>query len=283
MSHFPLSIAKKLLQLSNGDSLPSSSINPSWLKLLEAEEVIERIRQGRTRSTLMLTSVEDLDDFLFNRFGIRDLGDYVAAMAAADLSGKRAHDIAGDTKLRTSRTFKGFLVNVIRPVEALLNGKPISLIPREGSFTFIYDFENFILPDEVVVVGIENPENFRYVNQHGNKFSDSSVFVSRYPYSQDLRTWLDRIPNEYIHFGDIDLAGIAIFEQEYKPLLKDRARFFIPKNVEVLLSKNGSRNLYNQQYQQYRNLQSETPELQELIQIIHKKKKGLEQEGLISG
>lgn len=283
MTKLPLSIARKLLQLSKGEVLPSSSLSTQWLALLETEEVVKRIRKGRTRATLALTSVEHLNAFLLNRFAIHDLQAYVDAMAGADLSGQKAQEVAGDTKLRTRRTFKGFLIHTLRPVEAGLNGAPFTLLPRDGSFSFIYDFEHFRLPANVLVVGIENPENFRYIEKQGQLFPEDCVFVSRYPYSADLLAWLQSIPNHYLHFGDIDLAGIAIFEQEYKASLHARARFFIPENIDKLLSEKGSRTLYNQQYQRYRNLRSETPELQELIRLIHQLKKGLEQEGIMVG
>ena len=52
--------------------------------------------------------------------------------------------------------------------------------------------------------------------RHQREFFESEIgsqrllFVSRYPQSTDLRSWLQNIPNRYIHFGDFDLAGIHI-------------------------------------------------------------------------
>jgi len=281
MPHIPRSVTKKLLLLSEGEAVPASSINASWLKLLEAEEIVKKIRQGRTRAQVMLTSVEHLDDFLYNRFGIRDLEAYAAAMATADLSGKGAHDIAGDTKLRTRRTFQGFLINSLNPVEATLNGVDIVIAPTPGIFSFIYDFETFRLPANVTVVGIENPENFRHLDKQAHLFSGQNLFVSRYPHSPDLHKWLQSIPNSYLHFGDFDLAGIAIFENEFKSKLGSKADFFVPPGIEKLLRTRGSRELYNRQFDKFRNLRSDRPEIQELIQLIHTHKRGLEQEAFI--
>ena len=44
------------------------------------------------------------------------------------------------------------------------------------------------------------------------------LLVSRYPQSKDLVTWLHTVPNHYVHFGDIDLAGIHIYLTD--PLVK---------------------------------------------------------------
>ena len=40
----------------------------------------------------------------------------------------------------------------------------------EGSFVFIADYENFEIPQNVIVIGIENMENFRYIRQQKNLF-----------------------------------------------------------------------------------------------------------------
>ncbi len=283
MSKLPLSLAKKLLSLSRGDTLPQSSINNNWLARLLQEEVVKLIRSGRTRAQVSIASLQRLESFLHNHFQISDLQAYINALQSESLSGQEAQEVAGDTKLRKNRTHKGFLVNSVEPIEAQLNGRSITIAQAEGSFMFIHDFESFHLPKDVTVVGIENPENFRHIKKQAHLFSPQSIFVSRYPFSSDLRSWLKTISNSYLHFGDIDLAGVAIFEREFKAVIGSKATFYIPPEVELLLTKHGSRKLYNQQYQKYRNLKSFDPGVQKLIAIIHKAKKGLEQEALISG
>ena len=283
MSKLPLSQAKKLLSLSKGDTLPQSSINNKWLARLQQEEVVKLIRSGRTRAKVSIASLQALESFLQNHYQISNLQGYISALQSESLSGQEAQEIAGNTKLRKNRTHQGFLVNSISPVQAQLNGKSFTVASAEGSYVFIHDFESFHLPEKVTVVGIENPENFRQVAKQGHLFPEQSLFVSRYPFSSDLKKWLQSIPNPYVHFGDIDLAGIAIYEQEFKPAIGSRASFYIPAEVAQLLEIRGSRKLYNHQSQKYRNLESSDPSVQKLIAIIHKAKKGLEQEALISG
>lgn len=274
----PVSIAKKLLALSRGETLPQSNFNGRWLNLLQEEEVVKLIRSGRTRARVSITSPQALESFLQNHYSIDNLQAYVEALQSESLSGQEAQELAGDTKLRKNRTHKGFLVNSVKPIEARLNGRSLTIAPPEGSSVFVQDFESFQLPEDVTVVGIENPENFRQVAKQGHLFPEQSLFVSRYPFSSDLKKWLGSIPNPYVHFGDIDLAGIAIYEWEFKPVIGLRASFYIPPNVGQLINTKGSRELYNQQYLKYRYLESSDPDLQKLIGMIHQAKKGLEQE-----
>ncbi|MCA6071324.1 MAG: hypothetical protein LE168_02900 [Endomicrobium sp.] len=64
------------------------------------------------------------------------------------------------------------------------------------------------------------------------------LFVSRYPQNQskDLIKWLQSIPNNYLHFGDFDFAGIGIYLNEYKKYLTDKAMFLIPENIEKFIA-----------------------------------------------
>lgn len=91
---------------------------------------------------------------------------------------------------------------------------------------------------------------------------------------------LQTIPNPYLHFGDFDFAGIDIYLNEYKRFLGTRATFFVPENLESLLSRFGSKRLYDTQRVNNEEKIDETPLLQ-LIKLMHKFKKGLAQESLI--
>ena len=110
----------------------------------------------------------------------------------------------------------------------------LTIQPREGTFTFIYDFETFFPPDNITIVGIENPENFRHIQKQKKFFEDiQPLFVSRYPQNKDLIKWLQTIPNSYLHFGDFDFAGLNIYINEFKKHLHDKATFYLPPDIEV--------------------------------------------------
>ncbi len=203
------------------------------------------------------------------------------------------HEMAsynGNSKIRKKRTFNGFLVNSYTPIYAILNERPYMVNPTEGTFAFVYDWRSFSIPEDVVVVGIENCENYERIRTQRTLFEDvmekvtgnrSSpiLFVSRYPQensSTDLRNWLVGIPNKYIHYGDFDLKGIHIFHTEFYKYLGNKSSFLIPDNIETYIKK-GIRERYDDQYE-YRNITSPIPEVQALINMINKYKHCYDQE-----
>lgn len=158
----------------------------------------------------------------------------------------------------------------------MLNNCPLEIRPPEGSYTFIYDYENFSIPEDVLVMGIENSENFRRIRQQQWLFDRmypgrSILFVSRYPQneSHDLVKWLADIQNEYVHFGDLDLAGIRIFLTEFHRYLGRRSSFLIPPDYDTRIS-NGSRERYDAQLPYAKQLTTDDPNLKQLIDCIHK-------------
>ena len=128
-------------------------------------------------------------------------------------------------------------------------------------------------------------ENFRLIRRQQSLFASALagkrlLFVSRYPQSSDLRTWLQTIPNQYVHFGDFDLAGIHIFLTEFQKHLGTRASFLIPQDIEQRI-KHGSAERYNDQYPKFCHLTSNIPPLQQLIDMLHKYHRCYDQEGYI--
>ena len=150
---------------------------------------------------------------------------------------------------------------------------------------FVDDWQSFEIPSDVIVVGIENMENFRMIRHQRALFesvlgSQPMLFVSRYPQSTDLRRWLMGIPNRYVHFGDFDLAGIHIFLMEFHKHLGPRSSFLIPPDIEQRL-RGGSLKRYDDQYGRFHSLRSDLLYLQHLIELIHQYHRGYDQEGYI--
>jgi hypothetical protein len=92
---------------------------------------------------------------------------------------------------------------------------------------------------------------------------------------------LSKVNNEVVYFGDFDLAGIAIYETSIY-VANPKAEFFIPENIEQILRDFGSSKLYSNQINRYKNLKSSNVKIQNLIDLIHKYQKGLEQEFFIT-
>ena len=277
------SLIDKLLRLRSGKPIASSALHGEWVEDLLHDGVLVSRSQG-SRRTLMAADPEKLEQALGNideRLG----GLERLQKMLHDADGSRSEQAVetGNSKLVAVRSCPGFPVNAYEPIPCKLNGEKIYVCPSEGSFLFISDWQRFSIPKDVVVVGIENMENFRLIRQQKALFTSllpgkRLLFVSRYPQSTDLRSWLQTIPNRYVHFGDFDLAGVHIFLSEFRQYLGNRATFLIPADIKQRL-RNGSVERYRAQYTRFRNLASDIPSLQRLIDIINKYRRAYDQEG----
>ena len=90
------------------------------------------------------------------------------------------------------------------------------------------------------------------------------------------------IPNRYVHFGDLDLAGINIYLTEFYHHLGERASFLIPDDYAQRLQK-GSAQRYADQYAKFGRMKIDDIRLQSLVECIHQHKRGYDQEGFIEG
>lgn len=279
-----MAISASIQALMAGEQVAGSRISNKLLEELLAEGLLLVNSRG-SRKSYRARDAEALKRFLIDK-------DEVYRILEVDASDSRASMAkeTGNSKLMMLRSCPGFLINSYENIECFLNGKPFLVNPQEGSFIFISDWEQFSIPEDVVVIGVENIENFRmirkqrvffekYLITHG--LSKKVIFVSRYPQSTDLRKWLCTTPNHYLHFGDFDLAGINIFLSEFQQFIgKERSSYLIPNDVESRL-KSGSRKRYDEQYCRYKDIKSDICELQQLIDIINKERKAYDQEGYI--
>lgn len=278
-----IGLAKKLLHLSEGKTVPRSQLQGDLVEHLLEDGVLNR-RSNGSRQLFYCPNKDYLQHFLSNHLGINDLATFVVAASQPELKRSEAAQISSDSKLKNIRTFKGFLVNCTQPIAATLDAAPFLISPTPGAFTYIYDFERFIPELDCTIVGVENGENFRYLEQQQGLFpSGNLLFVSRYPQSGDLIQWLQSIPNRYLHFGDFDFAGINIYLHEFKKHLGSRAQFFVPDNIESLFASYGNRSLYDRQLSR-QPAWDDLPEaaLKNLLNLICRQRKGLEQEVLIA-
>lgn len=278
----PISIAEKLILLQNGEKIPFSKLKNPIIDSMIDNGILKVQTQGRSKRQIYLANRNLLAPYLKNHFGIDSLDSYVEVYQKEDLSRAEAIEISSNSKLKSIRTFKGFLVNCFQPVECKLNNRLITIQPQEGTFTFIYDYDKFTPSDNITIAGIENPENFRQIQKQKRLFKNiQPLFVSRYPQSKDLIKWLQTISNNYLHFGDFDFAGLNIYWNEYKKHLKDKAKFFLPPDIETLISSKGNRDNYHNQTIQFDEKEVEEENVLTLLRLIGKYKKGLEQEILI--
>lgn len=279
-----MAISASIQALMAGERVAGSKLNGKLRDELLAEGMLLVVSHG-SRKSYRARDTETLKRFLIDK----DENYRIFEVDSLDSRASMATE-TGNSKLVTVRSCPGFPVNSYEPIECILNGEPFVVNPQKGSFVFVAEWETFTIPKNVVVIGIENMENFRMIRKQraffeeylqANGFSNRALFVSRYPQSTDLRRWLCTIPNHYLHFGDFDLAGISIFLFEFQQYLgAERSSFLIPADIESRL-KSGSTKRYDEQYYRFKDIKSDECDLQQLIDCIHHERKGYDQEGYI--
>lgn len=285
MASLPLSYARLLLRLQEGETIALSEFKPKRLldRMLE-DQILARQRVGKNRSRIRLLAPEILPSYLFNQFSVSDLSSYIEVLDNPESEKSDFVKATANSKRRRQTTFKGIFLKSLFPIKVTLNGIDTEIETPIGSSLFIENVQSFVPQPSILIVGIENYENFRLIERQQAYVSGKNMlFIYRYD-PATMREWLHKLPNSYLHFGDWDPAGICIYREEYRSILgPERCRLFVPENIEDLLTQYGSRSLYDQQYQQTKRLVSdEDPIVNHLIQLLHTQQKGLEQEILIS-
>ena len=279
-----MALSASIQALLAGELVAGSRLNSKLLDELLAEGLLLVVSRG-SRKSYRARDAEALKRFLVDKDERYRLLEVNASDSRATMAAE-----TGNSKLVMVRSCPGFPVNSYERVECFLGGDPFPVNPQEGSFLFVSDWKKFAIPEDTVVIGVENMDNFRMIRKqrtffekylHNHDLSDKVLFVSRYPQSTDLRKWLCSIPNHYLHFGDFDLAGINIFLFEFQQYLgKERSSYLIPDDIESRL-KSGSRKRYDEQYYRFKDIKSDVCELQQLIDLIHHERKAYDQEGYI--
>lgn len=277
--------------LRQGETVPFSRFPSDWAEEMLLEGGASSIVRG-SRKSLKVVSRAAFDVYLRSKGLQPDKLEETAAVLSGASSRSEQVGLLGDSKAVMVRSCPGFPVNVIGPLSVRLGERKILLCPCPGSFLYISDFPAFRIPSDAIVVGVENMENFRLPElqtavweeiqeQYGEGGVPPLLLVSRYPQSRDLATWLQGIPNKYVHFGDFDLAGVHIYLTEFYARLGVRAAFFVPDDIEKRLS-NGSRERYDVQFERFGNMKVSDARVQRLVGLIHRHHRGYDQEGYIA-
>lgn len=281
-----LRLIGNLRKVLEGEAIPYSSLPKPFADSLVREGLMNVEYHG-SRRCLRTPDAEALAGTLpqYNE-ALCDL-EAAELMLSGNNSRAAQASLSGNSKIRSERSCPGFLVNTYARMECLLNGKAFTIDPAEGSAVYVADWKTFIPPANALIVGVENMENFLKIRNQMhvfqsclNKKETQVLFAARYAFSSDLMNWLARIPNRYVHFGDFDLAGIAIFLNQFKPYVGERGSFLIPSDIESRLER-GSSLRYDEQYRKYLNLTDSDPAVNQLISLIHRYRKTYDQEGYI--
>ena len=285
------SLIQAFATLRQGETVPFSRFPADCAEEMLSEGGVASIVRG-SRKSLKVVSRAAFDVYLLSK-GLRPekLEETIDVLSNAASRAEQVQ-LVGDSKAVSVRSCPGFPVNIISPLSVRLGERKILLCPTPGTFLYISDFLQFRIPSDVIVVGVENMENFRLPErqtavweQIRDQFGGAQplLLVSRYPQSRDLVTWLKRISNPYVHFGDFDLAGVHIYLSEFYARLGDRASFFVPEDVEERLATSGSRERYEIQFPRFGKMDIPDLRVKPLVDMLHHFQKGYDQEGYIIG
>lgn len=135
------------------------------------------------------------------------------------------------------------------------------------------------ISNDILIICVENFENLIYAKAQFKYFRDNNIlFVYR---NSAMLRFIKDLENNIIYFGDMDLAGINIYQNEIKPRNKNIV-LFIPENIQNIIVEYGSKKLYEKQINRYKNLTSDDKNIQKLIDTINQEQKALEQEYFIN-
>jgi hypothetical protein len=285
----PLSFIEKLIAISRKETVSigqfKSKQNRALLDIFLEENILQKSKKKNSFIIYTINN-EQLRNFLRERYGIINLEDYYQLLNNPDSTKGESAQIASDSKTKRTKVYTGFFVRTFTDIEGSLNGEKLNLKTLKGSSLFISDFKNFAIPENVIIVGIENPETFYLIENYRHYFDKiKPLFLLRFNNNAFIE-WLQLIPNKYVHFGDFDLSGIAIYITEYRNKIDfNRCSYFIPNDIENLISNSKNYKDYVNQLNDPRvkGLDFENyPEIKDLANMIKKYRKTIEQEVLMN-
>jgi len=233
-----------------------------YIELFKPENIFQFLRYNNYH----IDSIEDIDSYIEEMFENKSSRDVIQKHTA-------------NTKSKKSPSLKGLYLSAPQPLTIYLDGSAMQIEPREGMGYFFFFTQEVTLSEDTIIVGVENYQVIWFAQRYAPFFKNKKVvFVMVNAY---MLAWIEHQKHEYIHFGDFDLAGVSIYLNKVMPKLHQaqKTSFFIPQNIEIMLQKYGNTTLYQKQ-KHYKNLSTTDTQLMELLALIHKHKKGLEQEGI---
>ena len=232
-----------------------------WFNLMKKENVFLFFRNNNYN----ISSIDEINTYIEEMFNNKRVKSTI----------QKYHN---DTKAKDSKSLKGLYLSSLKNIDIKLNDEVLTITPMNGLGYFLFHTEKIDVSEDTIIVGIENYEVIWFAKKYAKFFSsDNILFVVRNSY---MLEWISELENEYIHFGDYDLAGIKIYQSEMVPRLKKSKKYsmFIPENIEYLIKKHGLPELYEKQ-KELKDMLVTDNNVYALQKMINKHKKGLEQEG----
>lgn len=279
---------RTLIRLRDGESVNEGELSSRQLKdiidTLRNRGAVSLSRKGTLRGVYLAPdrkrfeeTCERIDSSLKNL-------NAALALACGEVE-SRAEKVAlfGNSKQDgANRTVKGFTILADRDYTIRYQEREYVVNPATG--LHIINRSALEIPEQATIVVVENAEclyDLRWIPNVGLQFEDGPyIILCRFSVSEEAKLWMESVPNRILYFGDFDLAGIRIYETEFKRRLEDRISFIVPKDLEARIKRSGNPVLYSKQVNEgFANLKSESGELSALINLIHRLQSTFEQEG----
>ena len=286
--NIPKSFTEKLIAIANNETVSiglfKSKQSKDLLDIFLTENILQKSKK-RNSFIVYSNNIEQLTNFLRERYGIINLEKYQQLLNNPNSTKSESAQISSNSKTKETKVYSGFFLRTYANIEGKLNGEKLNLKTLKGSSLFISDFRNLIIPNNVTIVGIENPETFYLIENYKHYFEKyNPLFLLRFN-NKSFIEWLQLIHNKYLHFGDFDLSGIAIYILEYRNKIDSkRCNYFTPKNIDSLISSSKNYSDYVKQLNdpKVKGLDFENySEVKDLANIIKKYRKTIEQEVLM--
>lgn len=268
----------KFIRLAGGASVAASGLKGDWVDEMVRDGIICLVPHGNHMSYKALDTQQFLN-YISSNYALGDLYRARHRYAAGDIdpygSEPSAPAVGGIASFQQPRKWGGFLVDVLKPLEISFSNLTISMDPRAGGHMYISDYERFHVPADCLIVGVDGVDCFRNLKQL-RKFFDETfgrrghrIYVSHLYRTDTLLRWLMRQPNQYVHFADISLAAIHVFQSQFFSRLGERATFLVPSDYEERLLA-GKRDMYEAQYPSLSEMRVADARLESLVEAIHK-------------
>lgn len=281
MSRLTKNTVKALITLLNDGELKVRELPDKTLAdRLVSSGCLKRERITKSSSRFVLISENglriccaDYDERL------KDIEGYYATLESGDTRMKPSEEIAkyGRDHLGRRNLWRGFFIKSNTPLRISYNGIQYTIGP-DNPFLVEKAEELEIDCRSCALWVVENYECFQDLSWM-TLYSGSerlSLIICRWPASKAAREAYGNWPvAEKHYFGDLDLAGINIFQTEYADILGDDS-FFVPEFFKEDIQ-NGSPSLFQDQ-QKYKHISGRSARIQECIRTIIENQKGLLQE-----
>jgi len=257
--------------------------NKEIIVQLKSNGAVKTKRQTPKREIVYLLKPENI--FLFLRDNdfyidtIEDIDKFIQEVIVTQAPRDIVQKWRKNGKRDKSDSLKGLFVSSLTDITIRVDDKEFIVLPTDGVGYFLFHTQKIEVSPETIIVGVENYQVIWFAQKYREFFQGKNIlFVISNSFMWE---WIQTVQNEYIHFGDYDLAGINIYLNTIVPRLKmcKKHSMFIPKNIEQLIKEHGDRELYEQQTS-YKNLVVNDSDILKLKDIICHYKKALEQEGL---